>query len=43
VTIYLGVVPGSVLQYAQDSAQQLVRQYAQPTLLIPKQVQGSPQ
>jgi NADH-quinone oxidoreductase subunit N len=26
VTIYLGVLPGSVLQYAQDSAQQLVRQ-----------------
>jgi NADH-quinone oxidoreductase subunit N len=25
-TIYLGVLPGSVLQYAQDSAQQLVRQ-----------------
>jgi NADH-quinone oxidoreductase subunit N len=26
VTIYLGVLPGGVLQYAQDSAQQLVRQ-----------------
>lgn len=25
-TIYLGIFPGSVLQYAQDSAQQLVRQ-----------------
>jgi NADH-quinone oxidoreductase subunit N len=32
VTIYLGVLPGSVLQYAQDSAQQLVRQ---ATLNIP--------
>jgi NADH-quinone oxidoreductase subunit N len=27
-TIYLGVFPGDVLQYAQDSAQQLVRQAA---------------
>jgi NADH-quinone oxidoreductase subunit N len=26
VTIYLGVLPGGLLQYAQDSAQQLVRQ-----------------
>jgi len=25
-TIYLGIFPGSVLQYAQDSAQQLVQQ-----------------
>jgi NADH:ubiquinone oxidoreductase subunit 4 (subunit M) len=30
VTIYLGVFPGSVLQYAQDSAQQLVQQPLSP-------------
>jgi NADH-quinone oxidoreductase subunit N len=29
VTLYLGIVPGRVLQYVQDSAQQLVQQ-AQP-------------
>jgi NADH-quinone oxidoreductase subunit N len=35
VTIYLGVFPGSVLQYAQDSAQQLMQQPAREIPSLP--------
>jgi NADH-quinone oxidoreductase subunit N len=37
VTIYLGIFPGSVLQYTQDSAQQLV---AQPAAVFPSAAPG---
>lgn len=41
-TIYLGVLPGRVLHYAQQSAQQLVQQAVRPSLPAPPAVSTTP-